>query len=80
MCFVDDDAIKLANRWRGIRAENAADHCLDGRDLDASLRFGRHVAQFLDVVDLGEGLVLLQRHIVERIYGLLAQGAAVDQE
>ncbi|CAM5250519.1 hypothetical protein SSTU70S_03748 [Stutzerimonas stutzeri] len=78
--FVDDDAVELAHGRRVIRAEDAADHGLHGGDLDARFCLGGHIAQLFDVVDLRQGVVLLKRGVVERVDGLLAEGAAVNQK
>ena len=78
--FVDDDAVEFPYGWRIVRAENTADHRLYGSHLDAGFRFCSHIAQFFDVVDLPQGVVLLKSGVVERVNGLLAEGTAVDQK
>ena len=52
--LVDDDAV-VGVDWRAASSllKDALDHGLHGGDLDAGFGFGRHVAQFGDVVGLG---------------------------
>ena len=78
--FVDNDAVEGVDRRRVVRLEDAPDHGLHGGDLNARFGLGGHVAQLLDVVDLRQRMVLLERRFVERLDGLLTQGAAVDQK
>ena len=80
MGFVDDDAVELVDGRRVVAHEDAFDHGLHGGHLDAGFRFGGHVAQLGHVVDLAEGVVLLQWCFVEGVDGLLAQCGAVHQE
>ncbi|MNZ30843.1 hypothetical protein D3C78_481290 [compost metagenome] len=80
MGFVDDDAVEGVDWRRIVRLEDAPHHGLHGGNLDARLGLGGHIAEFLDVVDLRQGVVLLQGRLVEGLEGLLAEGAAVDQK
>ena len=43
-------------------------------------RSGVDVAELLHVEDVGEGLELLEPHVLEGVGGLLAERAAVDEE
>ena len=78
--FIDNDAVVGVDTWRVIRHEDAFDHGLHRRYLDAGFSFGGHVAQFCDIVDPGQWRVLLQRGFVEKILRLLAQCIAIHEE
>ena len=83
MALVNDDAIIPVHRHRlGIirRIENAFDHALHRRDVQAGVGFGPQVAQFLDVIDVGKCLQVFQPDVLQFIDCLLAEGVTVDEE
>jgi hypothetical protein len=83
MRLVDDDEVVAVNRDLAAIAtitEDSPHHALDGGHMDLGGGVGRDVAKFLDVVDLGEHLVLLQAHVLEGVLCLFAERGAVDEE
>ncbi len=81
--LVDDDEVVAVDRDLAAIAtitEDSPHHALDGGHMDLGGAVRRDVAKFLDIVNLGEHLVLLQAHVLEGVLRLFAERGAVDEE
>lgn len=83
MAFVDDEKVVLADGWAfgGVGVEDDAfDEALDGADVDAGFGVGGGVAEAFEAEDVGEGFGAGEAGGGELVFGLVAEGGAVDDE
>jgi hypothetical protein len=81
VALVDDDQVVGVDRQDVLVAvEHPPHQALDGGDLQSGVGLGLEVAELLDVVAVGEGLVGLELDVLEGFAGVLAEGATVDDE
>ena len=83
MALVDDDAIIGIDRENLLvvrRVKQALHHALDGGQVDARVLVGSGILDFLDVIDLGKALEVLQFDAAKCFARLIAQLGAIHQE